>query len=446
MSRNKQVKRRANGEGSLLLRGGTWYAVWYVNGERHVRTTKCTVKRDALKKLEEFTRPTQAKSDIEKLEAIKARIEDIRSGNVDVGKSAPTKIIFMLDAYERDLSRKAPLSERSKEIYQSVIDKLKDFAKSKNKEYVHELTRDDAEEYFTKLSSEVKAVTYNLHLRVLKSLIRVVMKKDNNIRECVFASIPSKLVDKSHHRRELTDEEIDKIISCAEKISHETKVWFMLGAMCGLRRNDAAKLKWKDVSIQDKMIRTLPVKTKRSGIVARIPICKSLLDELQKLDKDGEYVIPSIANLSISRIGEIVRKVFTNAGVKIVSEDSNGEKYFETGFHSFRHSLASRLAREGVPINQIQMILAHSKADMSLYYSHANESDLHIPDKDDETISVRISKVLFKEVTDKKVTIEDALRQWLKGEMSKVISEIQASKVKEKQELDDLIDEVMTQN
>ena len=65
---------RAHGTGSLIKRGKYWSARWMVKGKLYTRSTGCSSKAEAQKKLEEFTKPFRETTDLEVLENLSARV------------------------------------------------------------------------------------------------------------------------------------------------------------------------------------------------------------------------------------------------------------------------------------------------------------------------------------------------------------------------------------
>lgn len=435
----------AKGSGCLVKRGKVYYARWVVDGRVYVKTTKCTSKKEAEKKLEDFVHPYQVASDIEKIENLKAKIKVLEDEAVKTPKENAIRLNLLLDAYLKDVNRSA-ISDSTDSCYTSKLKHLRNFFKTKT--FAYEISPKDAAAFMLDLKAKASVSNYNLHLKVLKCLFASAMKQDTNIRKNPFDDIKPLKDAANTYRRELTPEEIDRLISEAKRISKEAGLLFTIGAYTGLRKGDCQKLKTKDVDMDKRIISLLPIKTRRNGIICKIPIVQKLHDELTKAyDKDEEYVMPEISQMSATKISSIVRDVFANAGIGITEKDKDGHMHIVTGFHSLRHTVASMLHRANTPINQMKMILGHSNINMSLHYAHVAESDLKMPDFSDTTAEIRISKDVFKmldEFRHDNETLDAAILRLLKGydDRQKSIVEIKEARDKENSELDAMLDEM----
>ena len=117
---------RSKGEGTLIKRGKYWTARWVSNGEVHVRSTKCTQKRDAEKKLAEFTKPFRETSELAVLENLAAKMRVIKTEHEDEDLGNPVKIDFLVDTYTSDVSS-SPLTSGTEANYNAQVSQFKEF-------------------------------------------------------------------------------------------------------------------------------------------------------------------------------------------------------------------------------------------------------------------------------------------------------------------------------
>ena len=163
----------------------------------------------------------------------------------------------------------------------------------------------------------------------------------------------------------------------------------ILAAYFGLRRSEALGLKWsavdfdnKTVSISHKVIKTDDgivgidvMKTKSSyRTLPLIPQVEDALlkekarqDEMQRIMRRG-YCKKYTDYICVDAIGEIIKPDYVTNHFKILLRD-NGLKQIR--FHDLRHSCASLLLANGVPMNMIQDWLGHSDMGTTAnIYSH----------------------------------------------------------------------------
>lgn len=439
---------RAKGSGCLVKRGKFFFARWTVNGHVHTRSTKCTKKSEALKKLAEFVHPFQTTSNIETLENLESQIHVLESSIKRTPKKDAVKLMFAVDVYKNDANT-SKLADGTYDMYDGVFNLLKKFVAPK--EYVWQVTDADAAAFMKDCKDKCSITTYNTRIRVLKCIIDVLMKHDTNIRRNVFKNFKQLGEISELKRRELKTDEVDKLFKAAESIDKETLLLFQIGAFTGLRKSDCKTLKWDEVDMDAHMIRRLPKKTGKNKLIAHIPIAKELYEVLKNADKSTEHVLPTIAEMSIQKMTALITTVFDKAGIKISEVDKDGKKHIITGFHAFRHTFASKLNRARTPLNQIKIMLGHKKIDMSMEYIRSQEDDLQLPDFYDSTVNVQIKKELYDNIMSYKKNNEDfndILKRVLENKLydeeaaKKIRLEREAAKKKQDEEIDQMLDEI----
>ena len=416
---------RAKGSGTLVLRGNIWHARWMVNGQIYTRSTKCTDKDDAEKKLAEFVKPFQEETTLEIIENLAAKVRVQEKRIAEAKKEVKTKeqekirIDCLLDVYMSDVST-GNIALNTQRGYTAKIRKFQKFV---NKKYVYEVTQEDATKFLEFLKTEVAEILFNCALVFLRTSFGMAMKKDHRIKTNVWEGFSKLKVDKSHSRRALTNEEIDKLVEIAKtttkfRCNDCIALLFQVGIYTGLRKSDCCSLKWSEVDFDANMIRKLPKKTKRTGKLARVPIHPKLKEILLSLKREGEYVNPHAYRMyGTDELDGYIKTVFDEAGITTSAKDENGKLKFITGFHALRTSFVSNCARDGIPLNVIQTMVAHSRIDMTMDYTRTNEDDLRLPDFDEVKVSLKKSTYeLLKSKVGENQTIDDFIMSLLKDE------------------------------
>ncbi len=170
---------------------------------------------------------------------------------------------------------------------------------------------------------------------------------------------------------------LEKFILENEKRYH---YGILLSLYTGLRLGEVLALKWQNLDIKNKLIyidksvgsisqnhKTLTIESspKTQSSIREIPISKKLLDLLKVLRQynSTDYVIVSHNEKQIQ--SRAYQKSFENLLKKL-----NIKHY---GFHSLRHTFATRLLENGVDIKTISELLGHSSPTITLNrYVHTN--------------------------------------------------------------------------
>lgn len=403
MNGRKQARRK--GSGTLQLRGGRWLAIWTVNGKRYTKSTGTGDRKEAEKKLAEFVKPFQEKTELEIAEnlAAKVRVKAAAVRNSRNGKARPVKILEMVDVYREDLST-SRIEEQTAEQYEA---KVRALAKKTGLTFAYEVGRAEAEKFMEGVKSKACAGTFNIYLVSLKAMYNAAMKKDYRIRENPFDGISKLREDRSRGRRELSNAEVSKLISCAAEISKDIGDLFVMGAYTGMRKSDICNLKRSSVDEKNGVLKFRPLKTKKNGLTAVVKIHEKVRAVLDSAAKDGEYVFPRLKAMYDGRTLESkINAVFKAAGIETHAKDGEGKTTVVTGFHALRVYFATNCARSGMPVNQIMKTLGHSKADMTLHYVETPDADVSLPDFDSDTVKVPLRKEVA-EILKKKAAGKD---------------------------------------
>ena len=211
------------------------------------------------------------------------------------------------------------------------------------------ITHDAIAEYLACLRVDHCASTYNNRVCVLREIFHILAAKAG-IDEDPWEGVKLR-PDDSHSRRELTVDELKRLMSAAEKEGAEWKTLFTIGVYTGLRLGDCCRLEWRNVNMLSGIIQLIPRKTKRysHGRPITIPLHPALAEILNAVsvnEREG-FVIPSIADAYMAsrwRISQGIAKIF-NAGV---------------------------------PLHIVQSIVGHESTAMTRHYYHENVDSLRM--------------------------------------------------------------------
>jgi integrase len=398
---------RANGQGTLEKRGKYYLARWTFQGKHFSKSTKCTDKKDAEKELAKI---------IFEFNAVK---------NIDgISNTKPTTISELFTLYRTDITL-SPISSSSEELYLGRFKKLENYCSNNNIIFAHQFSTSHANLFLSDIKKNVKARTYNQHGVFFRAVFDSAMKLDMNIKENPFKDFKMLKVDHSNTRRTLTDEEISKLHEVVNEMDIEWKLLFFLGQFEGMRESDIACCKWSSIDWENRVIKYLPIKTKKNGKLAIVPIHQDVYNLLQtkfETSSTDEYILPKIKAIYDKRnLHNYISKIFKKANLKTFSYSDDGKLNIETGFHALRHTFASKCGQNGVPIHHIQTMLGHSKPLMSLEYTHTNIKDLKLPEFGNDTIQCRIKKNTFQlieSLRNKGESFEDCLERIIEPQLN----------------------------
>ncbi len=162
----------------------------------------------------------------------------------------------------------------------------------------------------------------------------------------------------------------------------EWKGMILLGACHGLRLGDAVRLTWENFNVERRSLILRPQKTKRSNANAEeYPLHPDVADYIAQLPiKNRDPKAPLFPGLSKRKLGgriglsETFRKLMHKAGIVTEGEkqerkEGKGRRFFELGYHSFRHTAISEQANKGVA-KEIRMKLSGHKSAVHERYTH----------------------------------------------------------------------------
>ena len=229
-------------------------------------------------------------------------------------------------------------------------------------------------------------------IRCIKSVLREIYDWLYNKRYIAFSGTQEFPNIRKDNRNKLlsyySKDEIQQILSCIDTGTSSGKCIYSiicLLAYLGMRAGDVIRLKFSDIDWNNGTIHYAQHKT---GNLLSLPLLDEvkypLLDYIKNArheSTDKEYVFvtlyaPYTKFSSTSSIFRMVDKCMQTAGINY-----EGRHH---GPHALRHSLASSLMSENVPISAISNILGHSSTRTTEIYltvdeTHLKEISLEVP-------------------------------------------------------------------
>jgi integrase len=433
MARTRQSK----GSGTLVRRGKKFYARWVVDGQVFTRATGTGNEKAAKDKLKEFTAVHRLGNEVDILEGVAAKISGRKNEIKQIEDSKSVTLIkdawqFFLEQPNRPDSGEQTLSN-----YQARFEM---FVKWIEKEYpniqeLRQVTKEHSSKYISKLQGTVSASTFNRHLNAL-SLVWRVLAEPAKLTLNPWAAITKKKFV-AHSRRELTIDELHKIISAS---SGEMRLLIALGIYTGLRLRDCACLAWSSIDLHRQIISVIPSKTaRRNQKRVIIPIHRDLqkmLLEIPGNERKG-FLLPAIEfryHQFDGAVSKDVAKLFESVKIEThATIDGTKRKRPDCGFHSLRHTFVSLCAASGVSQSVVQSLVGHDSPSMTKHYTHiglttAQNAIKTLPSlteaENDESKVVEESQAEFDKMTESLPKLTDELLIKLADK----IKEIQANR------------------
>jgi integrase len=224
------------------------------------------------------------------------------------------------------------------------------------------------EQFKVKRMEEVSDVKVNIDFRTLRAAFSLAVRwgliQENPFKKCRQLRIPL--------RRPvyLTPEEYQKVVSVIDKEWFRDIVRFAVSTM--MRLGEIVNLRWSSVDFDRRLIYVensadFRTKTRKSRI---LPMDLWILALLQRKERISDFVFtfPDSKRLKIGYVSSRFKKYVRKAAIRP-----------DIHFHSLRHTGATWLVQNAVPIYTVQQILGHSTIQMTQVYSHLEADDLRQP-------------------------------------------------------------------
>ena len=175
----------------------------------------------------------------------------------------------------------------------------------------------------------------------------------------------------------LSREEIWRMLQCAELLKHKLLIGLIYG--CGLRCMEVRNIQLQHLDFDRRMLHIVQGKGQKDRYV---PLSEHLIRGLRtfiNIENPERYLFNGNQNRNIEDIDVLAahRKDFdsrySQRGVqwviKTISKKAGITKEVHT--HTLRHSYATHLLEDGVPIIMVQKLLGHERIESTMEYLHS---------------------------------------------------------------------------
>ncbi|MGA9115841.1 MAG: tyrosine-type recombinase/integrase [Bacteroidota bacterium] len=323
---------------SLFKRSnGVYYIKYSQDGRTRWKSTRRTVKAEALKALSAFSQLCQ--------------------------DNPPSVLLsrFLEDYLAYSKVNHAP---RTHECYRFI---LKRFLTSIGDCLLSQVSPKQVDDYKTRRLRAVSPPTLNIELRTLRAAFGVAVRwkliKDSPFEGARLASVPERTP------AFMSKTDFEKFLSVvSERWLKELAVF---AVATGLRRGELLNLRWEDVDLPRRILHVQSSHgfTTKHGRRRTIPLGDAALSILQS--KKTAALGPLVFTRKGRSIGESYLTHQFKKYVRLANLNEN------LHWHSMRHTFASWLVQDGASLFEVQKLLGHSSTTTTLVYSHLQPEQLH---------------------------------------------------------------------
>lgn len=274
------------------------------------------------------------------------------------------KLVMVVEGLAVDESREAKLKDLIKVFLAYSKTNKKDYkldvAKVKvihsyfgEKTLASKITPKRIEDFKSFMSEKYSNAYVNRYLACIKTIFNIGIKNE------LIKTTPMKAVkmmkEDNHKIRYLTADEEARLF---KELPEHLKPIVICALQTGLRKSNILQLRWELVDLEFRFIEVLAQQNKGHKII-KIPISDKLLETLESLPRNSEYVFAN------PETGKPYRDI--SEGFKNACDRANIENF---RFHDLRHTVATRLVEKGIDLRVVQEIMAHSTIVTTQRYMH----------------------------------------------------------------------------
>ena len=283
------------------------------------------------------------------------------------------EFIVAKDLFEELMSTNG-LKTNTKDGYRRLVHYFLLYLEDRGYTALSQIKNGDTVTFITFVCREhYQPTSLNSHLSGLRMFLKM-----SDLTSCFEAELPERLPKKRAILEVYSNEEYGRIHQYLENsdISLRDKAICLIALETGLRAADICNLKLKDIDWQHDCIHIIQVKTKRTlNIPLKASYGNAIADYLlyQRPASNSENVFllqkaPFAPLSSHTGCYYILRKAVAAAGV-----ESNGRI---NGTRITRHSMASRMLRQGIPLPVISEALGHGNPNSVMIYLSTEDAKL----------------------------------------------------------------------
>ncbi len=237
--------------------------------------------------------------------------------------------------------------------------------------------------------STLSQKTTHSHMRNIRELFTMLQQEGKiTINPCNTLKFPYPK-DEEPEREILSQAEIKQLYQVSEMAQERAILSMAYG--CGLRVGELVKCNIEDVRLKEKILIVPEGKGKKRRVVPMSNgVIKDLADyyynERENLTKGRDYKATcaersrsnEAAFMLHSRGGRMQKGTY-NKYLKTIIDRTKNQNIQEKDItiHSLRHSIATHLLEQGIPVGQVRLFLGHSQLETTQIYTHISRKQIN---------------------------------------------------------------------
>ena len=221
--------------------------------------------------------------------------------------------------------------------------------------------------------------TSHSHMIIIRDLFTM-LQTDGRLEINPCSTLKFPYPKHSEERTVLSQQEIKELYEVTQTVQERALLSLAYG--CGLRASELTQCNIEDVRLREKILIVPKGKgNKRRIVPLSNGVVKDLSDyyynEREELTKGRDYKSNNQAFMLHIRGGRM-EKYTCNKYLKRIIERTQNQSIIEKkiSLHNLRHSIASHLIEQGIPMEQVRLFLGHSQLETTQIYTHINRNQL----------------------------------------------------------------------
>ncbi|HZX44085.1 MAG TPA: tyrosine-type recombinase/integrase [Candidatus Nanoarchaeia archaeon] len=154
-----------------------------------------------------------------------------------------------------------------------------------------------------------------------------------------------------------------------------------IGFFCGLRIQEVCKLRKQDLDLVNRRLKVIDSKFGKDGYVPIPPQAIRIIQLWLEILGNSEWLFPSNQfkdqHISTKTLYHHFYQALERANLRDFDfNDVKGRPRYKYYFHTLRHSYATYLLEQGVPIEHISKSLRHEQLETTQIYAHISDIEL----------------------------------------------------------------------
>lgn len=277
-----------------------------------------------------------------------------------------------------------PKSSRSRYNY---ISEFLSWLEQKGEVEITQINTHQINQYYQYISSRpskkdggtLSQKTTHSHLRNVRDLFEMLLN-DGQIKSNPSSTLNFPYPSHRAERTILTQSEIEQLYKAAETAQERAILSLAYG--CGLRVGELEKCNIEDIRLREKILIVPDGKGRKRRVVPiSTGVVKDLSDyyynEREALSTGKDYQAKDKAFMLHSRGGRMMKWTYNKYLGRIIERTENQAIIKkQITIHSLRHSIATHLIEQGIPVEQVRQFLGHSQLETTQVYTHISREQL----------------------------------------------------------------------